>query len=106
MVLNENLYREYLKYQLRPAIESDLTFVNKHGEPNLLALKDEDILQLALEIIYSKFLLEDNSVREVNLNRLEGTKNQKRLIELFEGHLILSNHKCLDYLSYKTVLEL
>lgn len=44
MVLNESLYREYLKNQLRPALESDLTLVNKHGEPNLLALKDEDIL--------------------------------------------------------------
>lgn len=74
-MLNEALYHDYLSNKLRPALKSDLSLLNIHGEPNLLTLKDEDIFQIVVEIIYSNLTLGDKVVQKLGFNRLELSDN-------------------------------
>jgi len=80
MILNKGIYNEYLYTKLKPLLEANLSLVNKHGDPNLLTLKDEDILQLVLEIIYSKCTLSDLSISNLCLDRLQASRNQEIML--------------------------
>lgn len=59
MILDYSLYHEYLTGKLKQALTLDLCLSELHGEPHLLCLRDEDLLQILLEIIYSQCLLSD-----------------------------------------------
>jgi len=59
MILDYSLYHEYLTGKLRRALETDLRLSEEHGEPHLLCLRDEDLLQIILEVVYSKLTLGD-----------------------------------------------
>jgi hypothetical protein len=52
-VINTQLYREYLHQDLRPALERNLLLANEHGQEELLALRDEDVLDVLLKVIFS-----------------------------------------------------
>jgi len=54
MILDYSLYQEYLNVKLRQALENDLKLSETHGEPDLICLRDEDLLQIVIETIYSK----------------------------------------------------
>ena len=75
MILDYSLYHEYLNGKLRRALESNLKLSEEHGEPHLLCLRDEDLLQIILEVIYSKCLLTDPKVLHLSLSRLTASEN-------------------------------
>jgi len=54
MILDYSLYHEYLTGKLKKALTSNLALSDIHGDPHLLCLRDEDLLQIVFEIIYSK----------------------------------------------------
>jgi hypothetical protein len=72
-VLNSKLYRDYLHLYLRPLLQKDITLVNKHGDPDLLALCDQDLAQIALDIVYSTMAL--GEWPNLNLERLDLDSN-------------------------------
>ena len=46
-----------------------------HGDPHLICLRDEDLLQIVFEIIYSKCQLSDKKVLALSLERLTASEN-------------------------------
>jgi len=80
MILDYSLYHDYLNCKLRRALESNFKLSEEHGEPDLLCLRDEDLLQIAIEVIYSKCSLADQEVQKLNLSRLTASENQQKLL--------------------------
>lgn len=86
MILDYSLYHEYLNGKLRRALESNLQLSEEHGEPHLLCLRDEDLLQILLEVIYSKCTLADIRVSQLSLSRLTASDNQQKLLQFYHVH--------------------
>jgi hypothetical protein len=83
-ILNEKLYQEYLRTELRPAIQNNILLVAQHGNPDLLALRDQDILQIALQVIYHDkkglTLGDADKFTKLQLHNLSSTPNQASLL--------------------------